>query len=123
MAYCSNCGNRLTEGAKFCPNCGHSVKKQTTANESMEQPKIVYVQAPQQDIYVHERKSKGLAMTLCFFLGWMGAHEFYLRKYLSGSLYLIFFWTAIPLFLSILDFILLFLTPKSVFHKMYDKLN
>ena len=109
------------EGAMFCPNCGHSVKKQTTANESTEQQRIVYVQAPQQDIYVHERKSKGLAMTLCFFLGWMGAHEFYLRKYLSGSLYLIFFWTAIPLFLSILDFILLFLTPKSVFHKMYDK--
>ena len=42
MAYCSNCGNRLTEGAKFCPNCGHSVKKKITANESMEQPKIVY---------------------------------------------------------------------------------
>jgi len=121
MAYCSNCGNRLTEGVKFCPNCGHSVKKKITANESMEQPKIVYVQAPQQDIYVHERKSKGLAMTLCFFLGWMGAHEFYLRNYFSGSLYLIFFWTAIPLFLSILDFIVLFLTPKSVFHKMYDK--
>jgi len=121
MAYCSNCGNRLMEGAKFCPNCGHAIIIQATANESTEQQRIVYVQAPQQDIYVHERKSKGLAMTLCFFFGWMGAHKFYLREYFSGSLYLIFFWTLIPLLGAIMDFILLFLTPKSAFHKMYDK--
>lgn len=122
MAYCKNCGTKLDDGAKFCHNCGQGISQKTSnVISSQQQPQVVYVQAPQQDIYVHERKSKGLAMTLCFFLGWMGAHEFYLRKYLSGSLYLIFFWTAIPFFLSILDFILLFLTPKSVFHKMYDK--
>ena len=44
-------------------------------------------------------------MTLCFFGGWFGLHEFYLRKYLSGSLYLLFFWTFIPLLLSVIDFI------------------
>lgn len=25
MAYCSNCGNRLSDGAKFCPKCGAQV--------------------------------------------------------------------------------------------------
>lgn len=25
MAYCSNCGNRLSDGAKFCPKCGTKV--------------------------------------------------------------------------------------------------
>jgi TM2 domain-containing membrane protein YozV len=110
MAFCSNCGTKLNDGAKYCPKCG-------IATDSH----IVYAQSPQQDIYVHARKSKGLAMTLCFFLGWMGAHEFYLRKYLSGSLYLLFSWTFIPLLLSVIDFIIFLFTPKSVFHQMYDK--
>lgn len=124
MSYCSNCGTKLKDGANFCPQCGaavtfSSIGRNSTLNQRSE--KIVYVQAPQQDIYVHSRKSKGLAMTLCFFLGWMGAHEFYLRNYFSGSLYLIFSWTLIPLLLSIVDFIILFLTPKSAFHRRYDK--
>lgn len=122
MAFCVNCGNKLGSGVKFCTNCGHPVTFSGGSNvQDTPQQTVVYVQAPQQDIYVHERKSKGLALTLCFFLGWMGAHEFYLRKYFSGSLYLIFFWTFIPLFLSIIDFIIMLLTPKSVFHKIYDK--
>lgn len=122
MAFCVNCGNKLESGVKFCTNCGHPVTFSGGSNvQDTPQQTVVYVQAPQQDIYVHERKSKGLALTLCFFLGWMGAHEFYLRKYFSGSLYLIFFWTFIPLFLSIIDFIIMLLTPKSVFHKIYDK--
>lgn len=122
MAFCVNCGNKLESGVKFCTNCGHPVTFSGGSNvQDTPQQTVVYVQAPQQDIYVHERKSKGLALTLCFFLGWIGAHEFYLRKYLSGSLYLIFFWTFIPLFLSIIDFIIMLLTPKSVFHKIYDK--
>lgn len=121
MACCSNCGTKLGKGTNFCPECGKAVGASSVTHDIVEQPRIVYVQAPQQDIYVHARKSKGLALTLCFFLGWMGAHEFYLRNYFSGSLYLIFFWTCIPFLLSIIDFILLLLTPKSSFHKMYDK--
>lgn len=146
MPYCSNCGTKLSDGANFCPNCGNAVgfrsqKIQQQESESLwgafkrgwhegEKPRnntngqnerIVYVQAPPQDIYVHARKSKGLAMTLCFFGGWFGLHEFYLRNYLSGTLYLLFFWTFIPLILSILDFIILFFTPKSTFHRIYDK--
>ena len=147
MPYCSNCGTKLNDGANFCPNCGfavghnaqiiqqqepeglweafkrgwHEGDKPSNNNTNGQRERIVYVQAPPQDIYVHERKSKGLAMTLCFFGGWFGLHEFYLRKYLSGSLYLLFCWTLIPLCLAVIDFIFMFLTPKSVFHKMYDK--
>ncbi|WP_431356543.1 NINE protein [Prevotella communis] len=110
MTYCSQCGTKLSDGAKICPQCG-------IATDSH----IVYIQSPQQDIYVHSRKSKGLAMTLCFFGGWFGLHEFYLRNYLSGTLYLLFCWTFIPLFLSILDFVIMLFIPNSAFHKMYDK--
>ena len=120
MSYCSNCGTRLGRVTNFCPKCGQAFGNNSSSN-SIEQPRIIYVQSPAQDIYVHARKSKGLALTLCFFLGWMGAHEFYLRNYFTGSLYLIFSWTFIPFLLSFLDFILLLLTPKSIFHKRYDK--
>lgn len=116
MAFCGKCGTQLSEGANYCPQCGHAVGNNTQPNE-----RIVYVQTPQQDIYVHERKSKGLAMTLCFFGGWFGLHEFYLRNYLSGTLYLLFCWTFIPLFLSIFDFVIMLFIPNSAFHKMYDK--
>ena len=116
MSYCVNCGTKLSNGANYCPQCGTVVGNNSQPNE-----RIVYVQAPQQDIYVHERKSKGLAMTLCFFGGWFGLHEFYLRRYLSGTLYLLFCWTLIPLLLAVIDFVLMFLTPRSVFHRIYDK--
>ncbi len=29
MTYCSNCGNKLKEGAKFCDKCGTAVKGQS----------------------------------------------------------------------------------------------
>jgi TM2 domain-containing membrane protein YozV len=120
--YCTKCGIKLIGGANFCPQCGAAVSNNLRqGGNTVQNERIIYVQAPRQDIYVHSRKSKGLAMTLCFFLGWMGAHEFYLRNYFSGSLYLIFSWTLIPMLLSIIDFISLLITPKSVFHKMYDK--
>ena len=40
MAFCSKCGTELTEGAKFCPKCGESVRvasdgKQGNNNEFM----------------------------------------------------------------------------------------
>lgn len=36
MAFCSKCGTKLTDGAKFCPNCGEHVNQQS---EVSEQPK------------------------------------------------------------------------------------
>ena len=33
MAFCSNCGKELLDGAQFCPNCGHSVNGQPQENE------------------------------------------------------------------------------------------
>lgn len=123
MAFCVNCGNELESGAKFCTNCGQATTAPDISNNqnTPQQPTIVYIQSPQQDIYVHERKSKGLALTLCFFLGWIGVHRFYLREYLWGSLYLLFSWTFLPLLASILDFITILLIPKKTFHKLYDK--
>ncbi|MBR6892740.1 MAG: TM2 domain-containing protein [Bacteroidaceae bacterium] len=114
MAFCIKCGTKLNEGVKYCPKCGQMVDGVLVSQPQENQ-------SQQQDIYVHARKSKGLAMTLCFFGGWCGLHKFYLREYLSGSLYLIFCWTLLPLIGAIIDFVLLLLTPKTAFHRMYDK--
>lgn len=36
MAFCSNCGNELKDGAQFCPNCGQQVNQRPSKSE---QPK------------------------------------------------------------------------------------
>jgi TM2 domain-containing membrane protein YozV len=49
-------------------------------------------------------KERTLAILLCFFLGGMGIHKFYLGKNVAGTLYFIFCWTLIPSILAFFDF-------------------
>lgn len=123
MAYCTNCGVEIDPDANFCTACGQPVERKRSVRRRATQkqtPQVVYVQNPQQEIYVRTRKSKGVALLLCFFLGGFGAHKFYLHSYFWGTLYLLFCWTLIPFLWSIVDFIIMLLTPESLFHKMYD---
>ena len=39
MAYCKNCGNKLEDGVKFCPNCGTPSGSETNQNSNMNQKK------------------------------------------------------------------------------------
>lgn len=48
----------------------------------------------------------GYLLAIC--LGFCGGHQFYYKRYKRGFLYLLFFWTFIPFFLTIID---LFLIP------------
>lgn len=57
--------------------------------------------------YNRQKLSTGIAFWLCLVLGIFGAHRFYLRKNLSGILYLLFSWSLIPGFLAIGDLFLL----------------
>ncbi|MED1672249.1 TerB N-terminal domain-containing protein [Pallidibacillus thermolactis] len=52
-----------------------------------------------------KEKSLTLGYVLAFFLGGIGAHLFYYRKYARGVLYLLFSWTYIPIFLGWFDMI------------------
>lgn len=112
MAFCSNCGTELKSESKFCPDCGAPIGANT---ETTPPPSIP------QEVFIYEKKSKGLTLTLCFFGGCVGAHLFYLRHYLSASLYLLFCWTFIPLILSWGDFIVYLFLPEKKFHEIYDK--
>lgn len=36
--FCTKCGFNLTEGAKFCPKCGNSIKSAADNAQAAEQP-------------------------------------------------------------------------------------
>ncbi|MGE6960528.1 TerB N-terminal domain-containing protein [Bacillus thuringiensis] len=50
-----------------------------------------------------KHKSKSVGYMLAFFLGGLGAHAFYYKKYIRGTLYLLFCWTYIPVCLGWFD--------------------
>lgn len=70
MNYCSNCGEKLEEGADVCLKCGHMVKNRTI-NIATDIPE--------------GRRSKIVAALLAFFLGSLGIHNFYLGYTSKGT--------------------------------------
>ncbi|MBR4041583.1 MAG: NINE protein [Bacteroidaceae bacterium] len=132
---CPNCGGdkfKFMGGNTFkCAYCGT-----TFANEQQApavEKEVVYVQAtpppsqpqyqqtvPQQSYAQSKGKSKGVAAVLCFFLGAIGGHKFYLGKVGIGLLYLVFCWTWIPCIISVIDFIVLLCMDEREFDRKYN---
>ncbi|HPM10825.1 MAG TPA: TM2 domain-containing protein [Paludibacter sp.] len=77
--FCTACGNILHISAELCPKCG---AKQIVAGHI--------------GVNNINDKNKVVAGLLGIFLGWIGAHKFYLGRTGWGLIYLIFFWTFIP---------------------------
>lgn len=67
-------------------------------------------------------KSKNATSFLALFLGGIGIHRFYLGQTAKGILSLIFFWTYIPLFISIIDFIVFITISEEKFNLKYNPL-
>ena len=65
------------------------------------------------------KKSKTLSGLLSLFFGSFGAHSFYLGRWSFACLYILFFWTLIPLFVSIIEGIIILVLPKQIFEKIY----
>ena len=40
---------------------------------------------------------------IAILLGWLGGHRFYSKQYILGIIYLVLFWTGIPLAMTIID--------------------
>ena len=56
--------------------------------------------------------NKGIYIGLCLFLGGIGAHKFYAGEWFTGLLYLAFYWTWVPVILSLIDLLVaMFKTP------------
>lgn len=71
MKYCSQCGTQLVDEAVVCPKCGCAV---ATARAV--------------DPYASP-KSRLVALLLCFFLGGLGIHRFYVGKIGTGIVWLL----------------------------------
>ncbi|MDN7242861.1 TerB N-terminal domain-containing protein [Planococcus sp. N028] len=52
---------------------------------------------------MQKNKKATTGYLLAFFLGGIGAHHFYYRNYVRGIVYLLFFWTGIPMILGWID--------------------
>ena len=95
--YCSGCGTIIHKEAPACPKCG----------------------APQADVRIRERKSRGVAIILAWLLGGLGIHKFYLNRSGWGFLYLIFCWTFIPAIAALIEAILYAIMNEQDFHQKY----
>ncbi len=65
-------------------------------------------------------KSKSTAIILCFFLGWIGAHKFYLGQVGAGIIYLLLAWTGIPAFIAFIEFFMLLLMDQQTFAARFN---
>jgi len=81
--YCANCGKDMSESAKACPSCGHPVK------------------------LVDGLKSKVVFVLLALFLGAFGIHRMYIGDVGLGIVYLLFFWTGIPMIVALFEAIVI----------------
>ena len=69
MSFCPKCGAPVEDSATFCPKCGTSLQAQPASPLDSKVP------------------SDGrwlIALLLCFFLGCLGIHRFYVGKTGSG---------------------------------------
>lgn len=94
MKKCPYCGAPM-EGT-VCEYCGFEVEEKKEPTETKEtqsantiQNNIIFMNSqPQETQILVEAKSKKKALLLCIFLGYFGAHYFYLGKKKIGILYL-----------------------------------
>jgi TM2 domain-containing membrane protein YozV len=86
--FCKKCGADIGD-SRYCPVCGQSAETPVRYEQKsgVKVNKIAY----------------GL---IAIFLGDLGIHRFYARKILSGVIYLLFCWTAIPGILGLVEGIL-----------------
>ena len=68
-------------------------------------------------------KNKGTAAALCFFLGGIGAHKFYLNQPGSGIMYFLFCWTFIPLCFSIVELINILAMSDDMFNYKFNNMD
>jgi len=92
--YCRQCGQLIKVDAKTCAGCGAKVGKQL---------------------------NKAVLLLITFFTGGIGGHKFYVGKTMQGILYLLFFWTSIPGFIAIIEFVIYAFTKENDLQDKYPE--
>jgi TM2 domain-containing membrane protein YozV len=65
-------------------------------------------------------KKKSTAVLLAIFAGWFGGHKFYLGETTAGFIYVVWFWTLIPLLISLYEAIVLLEMSVTTFNMTYN---
>ncbi len=110
--FCSECGAKIAKKAVICPQCGCQVE---TIDSKQSQPQIVINNSNQNQQnsgvnHGYGAKNKWVALLLCFFCGFFGAHKFYEGKIGMGILYLFTF--GLFGIGEVIDFIVLLFKPN-----------
>lgn len=92
--FCKHCGAKIPDDAILCTACGRQVED--IKQETSAQPTIV-INNENTNTNVNKNivagptpkpKNKWVALALCFFLGYFGAHKFYEGKIVLGIIYI-----------------------------------
>src|SRR5574344_1566316 len=115
FCFCTQCGAKIPIGSQFCPSCG-SKQQYATQNNTYQQcnqntqgsstAQNMNNQNAQQKNTNVSPKSRLAACLLCFFLGGLGIHRFYVGKTGSGVAQLFFNWLTLGIW-SLVDFIMI----------------
>jgi len=91
--YCKYCASKIPEDAIICTACGRQVEELRRSKENIVINNTnANVNTNINRIGINKRAlNKWVALILCVFLGWMGAHKFYEGKAGMGILYLFTF--------------------------------
>ena len=73
--FCSNCGAKLPDGARFCNKCGSSIQQ----NNSVDNNPIGLNNNINNEEMISD-KSQSTTIVLCITLGVFGGHRFYTKK-------------------------------------------
>ncbi len=90
----------------FIPEVGMEVSVYTDGNKTIITRVDTSPLMPISQANGKKKVSKVAYVLLAFFLGGLGIHKFYAGHIFLGILYLIFFWTGIPAFIALIEFII-----------------
>ncbi len=89
---CANCGARALAHTSFCPQCSSPTNANAVVcvkcGASLE-PVIAQVVPAVEAQKIISKKSRLVVVILCFFLGGLGAHRFYVGRIVTGIVMLL----------------------------------
>jgi RNA polymerase subunit RPABC4/transcription elongation factor Spt4 len=114
--FCKFCGTKIDMECVVCPSCGKQVEELKSSdqnqniivnnNSSSSSNAITYGGSL---VNYVSPKSRLLALLLCFFLGWLGIHRFYVGKSGTAILMILLMFTGIGEIWLFIDLVLILL--------------